>query len=62
MYKTQIVEFVMQRIKLYLSQVARKPAFGVSDQVLHKSGCTTTEDSYMLETTDLGSRGMVKSM
>ena len=27
-----------------LSLVLRKPVFGVSDQVQHKLGCTTTED------------------
>ena len=29
----------------HLSLVLRKPAFGVSDQVWHKPGCTATEDS-----------------
>ena len=33
----------------YLSLVVRKPVFGVSDQVRHKLGCTTTEDGYRLE-------------
>ena len=28
----------------YLSFVLRKPVFGVSDQVRHKVGCTTTQD------------------
>ena len=28
----------------HLSLVLRKPVFGVSDQVPHKSGCTATED------------------
>ena len=28
----------------HLSLVVRKPVFGVSDQVRHKPGCTTTED------------------
>ena len=28
----------------YLSLVVRKPVFGVSDQVPHKPGCTSTED------------------
>ena len=28
----------------YMSLVLRKPVFGVSDQVPHKPGCTTTED------------------
>ena len=27
-----------------MSLVARNPVFGVSDQVLHKPGCTATED------------------
>ena len=31
----------------------RKPVFGVSDQVRHKPGCTTTEDSWRLEISDL---------
>ena len=29
---------------LYLSLVVRKPVFGGSDQVRHKSGCAATED------------------
>ena len=40
----------------------RKPAFGVSDQVRHKPGCTATEDSKGLEISDLGSRGNVLSV
>ena len=28
----------------YTSLVVRKPVFGVSDQVRHKPGCTTTQD------------------
>ena len=28
----------------YMSLVVRKPVFGVSDQVGHKSGCRHTED------------------
>ena len=27
-----------------MSLVVRKPVFGVSDQALHKPGCTVTED------------------
>ena len=27
-----------------LSRIVRKPVFGVSDQVLQKPGCTTTEE------------------
>ena len=30
----------------------RKPVFGVSDQVRHKPGCTTTEDGWRLEILD----------
>ena len=29
---------------LQMSHVTRKPVFGVSDQVQHKPGCTTTEN------------------
>ena len=28
-----------------MSLVVRKPVFGVSDQAIHKPGCTVTEDS-----------------
>ena len=45
-----------------LSLVVRKPVFGVSDQVRHKLGCTTTEDGWTLEILDLGSRGIVLSV
>ena len=38
-----------------MSLVVRKPVFGVSDQVRHKPGCTTTEDGWTLEIWDLGS-------
>ena len=33
-----------KRYVAYLSLVVRKPVFGVSDQVRHKPGCTTTQD------------------
>ena len=42
-----------------MSLVVRKPVFGVSDQVGHKPGCTTTEDGWKLEISDLGRRGIV---
>ena len=45
-----------------MSLVLRKPVFGVSDQVRHKPGCTATEDCYLLEISDLGSRGIVLSV
>ena len=34
----------IEQVHLHLSCVTRKPAFGVSDQVRYKSGCTTTKD------------------
>ena len=36
--------------------------FGVSDQVRHKPGCTTTQDVYGLEMSYLRSSGIVLSM
>ena len=47
-----------------MSHVVRKPVFGVSNQVRHKPGCSTTEDGLRLEISDLGStcRGIVLSM
>ena len=36
--------FLLALLLLYLSLVVRKPAFGVSDQVRHKLGCTAIED------------------
>ena len=44
-----------------MSHVLRKPVFGVSDQIRHKPGCTTTEDGWRIEIPDLGSRGIVLS-
>ena len=34
----------------------------VSDMVRHKPGCTATEDSWKLEISDLGRRGIALSM
>ena len=45
-----------------MSLVVRKPVFGVSDKVLHKPGCTATEDGLRLETSDLESSGIALSM
>ena len=45
-----------------MSLVVRKPVFGVSHQVRHKPGCTTTEDGWTLEISDLGRRGIVLSV
>ena len=39
----------------------RKPVFGVSDQVRHKPGYTTTKGSERLEISDLDRRGIVLS-
>ena len=44
-----------------MSNVTRKPVFGVSDQVRHKPACNTTEDHNMLEMVGLGYRGTVLS-
>ena len=46
----------------HMSLVVRKPVLGVSDQVRHKRGCTTTEDVLKLEISDLGSRGILLSV
>ena len=46
----------------YLSCIARKPVFWVSDQVRLKLCCTATKDGLRLEISDLGSRGIVLSM
>ena len=32
-----------------MSHIVRKPVFGVSEQVRHKPGCTTTENSQRFE-------------
>ena len=39
-----------------------KTCLRVSDQVLHKLGCTATEDGLMFDISDLGSGGIVLSM
>ena len=48
----------------YVNHAARKPVFGVSYQVRHKTGCTITEDGLTkrLKILDLGSRGVALSM
>ena len=47
---------------IYMSLVVRKPVFGVSDQVPHKPGCTTTQDGMRLEISDIGRRWIVLSV
>ena len=49
-------------MEYYLSWLARKPVFRVSDEVRHKPGCTATEDCWRLEISDLGNRGIVLSL
>ena len=44
---------------LQLSCDARKPFFGISDQVQHKPICITTEDGLRLEILDFDGRGIV---
>ena len=39
-----------------------KHVIGITVQVRHKLGCTTTEDDKRLEILDLGSRGIVQFM
>ena len=58
------MDFMMNTVFLYALFEPRceKTGFGVSDQVPHKLGCTTTEDSYRLEISDLESRGIVLSV
>ena len=59
-----VLDFMMNTVFLYALFEPRceKTGFGVSDQVPHKLGCTTTEDSYRLEISDLESRGIVLSV
>ena len=45
--------------RILKSLVVRKPVFGVSNQVTHKSGCTATQDGKRLEISYLGNRGIV---
>ena len=45
-----------EQVLVSVSHIMRKPVFGVSDQVWHIPGCTTTEDGKRLETSDLGSK------
>ena len=44
-----------------LSRDARKPVFGVSDQVRHKPVCAVSENGKKLEISDLGRREIVLS-
>ena len=42
-WKTEVPDDIQKRVD-EMGLVTRKPVFGVSDQVPHKPGCTTTED------------------
>ena len=48
--------------EVVLSRNARKPDFGVSDLVLYKSACVSTDYGWRLEFSDLGRRGIVLSV
>ena len=56
---------VLQTIKCephrYLRRAAKQLALGVSDKVRHKTGTSATVDGLRLDTSDLGSRGIVLS-
>ena len=52
----------LKTVKYFMSYDARKPVFGVFDQVRHKPGCAATEDVKRLEISDLESRGIVLSI
>ena len=54
--KTGFLIFHTKPLFCDMSRVVRKPVFGISDQVLHKSGCTPTGGWF--ENLDLGSRGI----
>ena len=43
----------VSKVRIYISCDAKKNVFWVSYQFQHKLGCTITEDSQMLETSDL---------
>ena len=66
---TQMLKEEINMVCSFLYQCAvisqpchEKNCHRVSDQVRHKLGCTTTDDDYRLEISDLGSRGIVLSM
>ena len=56
-----MIEKLLDRFltRLIMSRVARKPVFGVSNQVRQKPDCTAIEDGYRLGIPDLESRGIV---
>ena len=48
--------------RIHLSRVARKPVFGISEQVRHKPACTVTEKSKDLEISGIRRGGVVLSV
>ena len=42
-FNEELTKIIFQ-LSSNMSLVVRKPVFGVSDQIRHKPGCTTTED------------------
>ena len=54
--------FISFKCKKVVNNGARKPVFGVSDQVRHKPYSTATEYGQRLEFSDLGSTAIVLSM
>ena len=61
-FKSSVNDTEEDHIKYDMGHMARKPVFELSNQVLHKLGCTTTEDSWRLEMQNLGSRRIVLSV
>ena len=56
------VECIDEWLKVcHLSRDARKPVFGISDQVRHKPVCAVSENGKKLEISDLGRREIVLS-
>ena len=56
-----VTVYICPKLMYKLSCDTRKPVFGVSDQVKHKTACASTEDGWKLEILDLRRRGIVLS-
>ena len=59
--KEAVLRVTLNKSQKNMSRDVRKPVFGVSDQVRDKLGCAATKDSWRLEISDLGRRGIVLS-
>ena len=57
-----LLDFMIIISKDQMNRDARKPVFGVSDQVRHKPVCAAAEDGYKPEISDLRKRGIVLSV